>query len=213
MGASFMRQRLERFKLPGLPRIIAERATSRITQLHKQLPPRVLGACFKLLCNMWVTDRRLRGRYAAGPCRFSCGGLGSEDSVEHYFGCRVVRRFATSVLHMRCRFTPLREHIFLTAPVCRDTQEPFWFERSALCTYAVYRVVNAARQMPIGMLRSDAEGMRALRQALCEGTRGHARAAEAACWSPWLAAPLVRALPPPEEAVAAGRPAKRRRIL
>ena len=65
----------------------------------------------------------------------------------------------------------------LAAPTCAEVEaSTSWWARIALLQYAVHRTTNAVRHSG-GPQLPEEEVMRAVRQGLLEGVRGHAAAA------------------------------------
>jgi hypothetical protein len=164
-----VREKLERWKLPGTPRVVADRFLRHIAQLGHLVPPRVIAAVFSTAWNRWCTARRFQHRNrACNHCRLGCGG-GAEDSIEHYSRCRAVREFHATVLNLQ-----------------DDWLLPFWLGThnsqgndadllacGAIGAFAVYSVTNVARH---GGSFSHAEAKHALGQAAKEATLGHGKA-------------------------------------
>lgn len=164
------RRKLERWGF--MDRRQAARSLARLKELHSLVPPRVLAAAIGCMWNRWPTSRRKQRRGC--QCLLGCGV--GEDSVEHYNGCRLTRLAARRWLGMEFRVSLPMEHWMLVAPTCSEVEEvPGWWGRIALLQYAVQRVTNAARDGHRVRL-AEVEILRALRQGLLEGARGHHKA-------------------------------------
>ena len=70
------------------PRVLSERAISRLAWLSQHVPPRVHAANVRLHLNAWHTRRRYQQKDES-PCCF-CGRQ-VLDSLEHIFQCDLVR--------------------------------------------------------------------------------------------------------------------------
>ena len=91
-----IRSKLQRWRLPAYPWLLAERAYRILQAAFALTPPRVAQAYFSLLWNGWTTGRRFQRRERC----VICGGDSKEDSLEHCF-CPVMRRVATEVLSLQ----------------------------------------------------------------------------------------------------------------
>ena len=160
-----IRHKLERWHLPGRPRVVADRFLDRLARLRLLAPPRVSAAVFSTAWNRWCTERRFQRRGGMGNvCRLGCGGR-AEDSIEHYARCRTVRRFHASSLRIVDDWLLPRWLGTHDAQVSDDQ-----LLLGALGAYAAYRTTNAARAE--GAL-SEQEAFRALQQSLREAVGGH----------------------------------------
>jgi len=163
-----MRQKLRRWQMPGLPRIISDRANRRLVKLRDLAPPRVCAAMLSTLWNRWTTKRRFQQR---GRCVLLCSETAS-DCIEHYANCPVVRRSALRHLNLRLRPWPhaLVDFMGLSGPPTANHPSDAALARTALLVYATYIVTNAARhKSPADMT----EAMDMMKQAIWEGARGH----------------------------------------
>ena len=118
--------------------------------------PRVIAAVFGTAWNRWVTARRFQNRGAQGNlCVLGCGA-GTNDSIEHYSRCRVLRHCHS-------------EHLGVTAewllPIwlgCADQLSDEQRAKGALGVYVSYRLTNLGRNTP-GFSRQEArDGFRNL---------------------------------------------------
>jgi hypothetical protein len=198
-----IRTNLDRWKLPGLPRTTADKFADQLTQLKRLAPPRVAAAVFGTDWNRWCTFRRFQQRNnPLNTCKVGCGGE-AEDSIEHYSRCKILRK-----LH--------KDELGLEA----DWLLPLWLGlggrngeekmnsnlqhfSGALGAYAAYRTTNLARHSQ-GLTAAGAA--QAFRQALLEGTAGHATATK------MLHQLRSRSRPPQGAGSASERPNKQRRL-
>ena len=152
----------------------AARSLARLRDLSEVVPPRVMSAALGCVWNRWPTARRKQIRDS--PCLLGCGH--GEDSREHYAACRRSREAARKWLAVEYRISRPRDHWAFAAPSCVEVEAlDGWWARVALLQYAVQQTTNAARA--VGRLSGDmdeATCMRALRQGLIEGARGHSAA-------------------------------------
>ena len=135
-----------------------------LRQLSTLVTPRVQSAVFSTMWNRWTTARRFQG---AGTCVL-CRVPHTQDSIEHYAKCPVVKRLAAQFLHLDPRqFVNL--HSFLLVNPLVNTKETL--TTIALLVYATYRCTNFQRhaQTP---LPPDAL-YDAMTQWVREGVRGH----------------------------------------
>ena len=91
-----IRSKLQRWRLPAYPWLLAERAYRILQAAFALTPPRVAQAYFSLLWSGLTTGRRFERRERC----VICGGDSTEDSLEHYF-CPVMRRVATEVFSLQ----------------------------------------------------------------------------------------------------------------
>ena len=164
-----IRTNLERWRLAGLPRVVADRFAERISCLNRLAPPRVAAAVFSTGWNRWCTFRRFQQRSnPLNTCKIGCGGE-AEDSIEHYCRCRIMRRFHREELGLDSDWL-LPHWLGVQGPPV-SVEQHF---QGALGAYAAYRITNMARHCQ-GC--SEETARRAFQQALVEGTIGHPRAA------------------------------------
>ena len=181
-----MRQRLQRWKLPGFPRRHARQALQNLAELRDLAPPRVSAAVLSTMWNRWVTARRFQ-RSAA--CVLGCSPT-ARDSIEHYACCPFVREAASAYLHLRLRGPPEAVSDFLlvsTPPGQRQPQSVI--TRMALLVYATYVVTNNARHGEMSRGRTEMIGM--LQQGILQAAEGHC-GAEAALRSITMSERAVR---------------------
>jgi len=164
-----VRQKLERWKLSGPPRVVADRFLCRISKLGALVPPRVVAAVFSTAWNRWCTARRFQKRdRACNNCCLGCGG-GAEDSIEHYSRCKAVRDFHNSVLNIQAEWLL---PFWLGVHSSQGYDEEL-LACGAIGAFAVYMVTNKARH---GGFLSTAEAKQALHQAAKEAVLGHRKA-------------------------------------
>ena len=157
----------------------------RLKTLAKLTTPRVHSAVYGAIWNRWCTLRRFQQR---GHCRL-CQLPHTEDSIEHYPFCTIVKRIATTRLHLH-HTTQVNIHTFtLTNPFLR-TQEQL--VRAALLIYATYRALNHQRRSETPL--NPEELHHAMSQWVVEGARGHTRTchALASTWTEQTGNPLPR---------------------
>ena len=170
------RHKLRRWRLDGLPAVVARRVAMRFQELVPLAPPRVRAAVLSTLWNRWTTHRRFQQRGAAGDyCLLCCGGAGASDSLEHYGRCKVVWTVAERALRLPGPGSPgAWARFLLAAPDLDPAGAPDALCRVALLVYATYTVVNMARQQaPFGHAAVAAD---ALEHTLREAARGHDKA-------------------------------------
>ena len=165
-----MRERLERWRLPGLPLRVARRVLRRLEVLRRIAPPRLGAAVFSTAWNRWCTAHRLFQRREA--CVLGCGGPDAGDTLEHYSACRVVRKFASSFLNLNYAGVRGLEVFVLAAP---ELEVEGLLVRCAILAYAVWRHTETTRRSG-GRANTEQFHLQALQQAAREGVRGHARA-------------------------------------
>ena len=157
----------------------------RLKTLAKLTTPRVHAAAYGAIWNRWCTLRRFQQR---GHCRL-CQLPHTEDSIEHYPFCTIIKRIATARLHLH-HATQVNIHTFtLTNPFLR-TQEQLI--RAALLIYATYRALNHQRRSETPL--NSEELHHAMSQWVVEGARGHTRTcrALASAWTGEAGNPLPR---------------------
>ena len=71
-------------------------ALHHLRQLNKVVTPRVQSAVFSTMWNRWTTARRFQRHQACLLCR----GPHTQDAIEHYAKCPVVKRLAAQFLHL-----------------------------------------------------------------------------------------------------------------
>jgi hypothetical protein len=129
------------------------------------VPPRVHNALVSSLHNRWCTTRRFQQRQRG--CMLGCGS--DMDALEHYAGCPRLRQALRPHCHGLDPGNLLRFWIGLDSPTSPDLCVV-----AALGCYAAYRRTNAVRAGETDT--SEDTTLRALRQLLREGARGHPRA-------------------------------------
>ena len=164
-----MRRKLERWHLPGFPRVTAAGVIRRLHDLRRLVPPRVQVAVLSIFYNRWATARRFQ-RDAAGKCCLGCGG---DDAVEHYLRCRIARQFAATHLGLNASGSEMWSLLLLAdrPPHLPDNEKTLGL--AAMLVYVLYRATNALRRLPP---QGGGEVQRVMRQVLFEAVRGHARA-------------------------------------
>ena len=171
--------------LQRTPNWQARSAHQRLKTIATLTTPRVHAAVYGAIWNRWCTLRRFQQQ---GRCRL-CTQPHSEDSIEHYAHCNVVKRLASSRLRL-CGSTQVNLHTFTcTNPLIRTQEE---LTRAALLVYSTYRALNHQR-LSKEPLETD-ELHNAMCQWVVEGARGHARtcATIANTWTDQPGTPLPR---------------------
>ena len=149
-----LRRRLDRWQLDLPPGRRVGRAVLLLQGLAGHVPPRVIAAILRTLCNGVITARRFQQK---GACRFGCGG---EDSLEHYAGCQHVRDFYRAALGLH--LTGLASFLLLLpAP-------PGVLFKGALGVYALSHALNHARHQGLSFVQA--------REALAQGLHQAVRA-------------------------------------
>ena len=159
----------------------AERTKNNLQLLKKLTPPRVCGAVWGLIWNRWTTDRRLK-QNRNSRC-ILCKAVGSEDSVEHYCKCEVVKRLLASRLNLST-FKFANAHAWaLCSPEITTTAQ---LTCVAIAIYATYMVTNRLRHT--GTQLGEEDTFQALVQSCKEGVKGHNPASNVynSCWIPDL---------------------------
>ena len=148
----------------------ARSSHQRLKELAHLVTPRVHAAVFGSIWNRWCTLRRFQSR---GRCRL-CQRPLTEDSIEHYACCTVVRDVAARKL----RLDPIL-HVNIYSFTCTNplilTEEVL--SRIALLIYATYRALNYQRHAVLPLQGEDLQ--HAISQWLIEGTRGHPKSSHA----------------------------------
>ena len=88
----FVRCRLVRWRLNGLPARVTTWATRNLSVITKRCKTCVASAYLRTILNGWCTARRFRsmpGKKGMGSCLFGCGR--GVDSIEHYAHCAILR--------------------------------------------------------------------------------------------------------------------------
>ena len=155
----------------------------RLRSLAKLTTPRVHAAVYGAIWNRWCTRRRFQQR---GPCRL-CQLPLTEDSIEHYPFCSIIKRLATTRLRLHLA-TQVNIHTFtLTNPLLRTQDQLI---RASLLIYTTYRALNHQR-LSESPLNSE-ELHHAMSQWVVEGARGHTRTCQAlaSTWTDQLGNPL-----------------------
>ena len=116
---------------------LSRRFVKAIAVLRGAVPPCVLAAVIRTLCNGWCTKRRFQQR-AMNTCCLNrdCPG---EDSIEHYCSCSMVHNFAWEKLRLRVCSRSLK-HFLLLATLDKVT-----LVKQALLLYATYSISNQGR--------------------------------------------------------------------
>jgi len=92
---SRMRSKLDRWNLPGIPRVTASRCLEALAVLKRRSPPKIAAAFLRTLWNGWLTGRRFQ---MFRGCMFRCGEFYHEDSLEHYSSCATIHKFRKTFL-------------------------------------------------------------------------------------------------------------------
>ena len=138
-----IREKIQRWHLPGPAATVARRITKRLGELQGLVAPRVQSACLSTLFNRWCTPRRFQQRDShRNRCLLGCPGL-AEDSIEHYVHCGTIHAVADTYLHMRQYFPLQAEHFMLASRVLQDGEV---LTCMAILTYAAYMATNHYRQ-------------------------------------------------------------------
>ena len=161
-----VRHKLERWRLPGLPRQTADRYEKHMLQVSRTAPPRVTAAVISTAWNRWCTARRFQARDSpANICQLGCGG-DAEDSIEHYCRCSVITECHKAMLGIQPQW--LLPLWIGTHDKCKNEDVRI---RGAVGAYAAYKTTNMARHM--GGITSEA-AKRAFHQAVSDATAGSA---------------------------------------
>ena len=94
-----MRQKMDKWKLVGIPGILERRTLYNCMLLKEYCAPRVVSAYFRELWNDWVTDARIPSLFATQGRDLRKCMLGCEDnidSLDQYCICPIFSRFALS---------------------------------------------------------------------------------------------------------------------
>ena len=144
----------------------ARSAHQRLKTLAQLVSPRVHASVFGSIWNRWCTLRRFQFR---GRCRL-CQSLHSEDSIEHYAFCSVVKELAARRLRLDTQ-RHVNLHTFTLTNPCLNTKQ--LLSRAALLIYATYRALNFQRRASTAL--HGEELYNAMCQWVVEGARGHAQ--------------------------------------
>ena len=161
--------KFKRWFPPAPAPAIVDRVLQNLRQLRTLVTPRVQAAMISTLWNRWTTARRFQVQ--GSPCLLGCNCPSGEDSIEHYLACPIV--LSVAARRLRLHFPP-----GMSAPCCMlahtppaTVDVPSWLLRCGVLVYATYRTTNTARNR--GQLTPPVAEA-ALREAIYEGTRGHA---------------------------------------
>jgi hypothetical protein len=165
-----MRQKLDRWRLPGMEETLARRSLRRLVWLRDLVTPRVCAAVLSTMWNRWPTARRYQ---KDGRCVLLCSST-AQDSIEHYACCPVIRDAARRHLNLHLRGWPYALTDLMLASGPPTARHPTEDERIrvAILNYAAYLTTNSARHCPP---QDAAEAAAMLQQAIAEGARDHAR--------------------------------------
>ena len=163
---AFLRGRLERWRLQEAPiGIMTRRSVQRLTKIFSLTTVRVGVVIFRTWLNGWCTARRFQ--HKDSKCVFNCECAFSEDSIEHYAFCPIIRRFATQHLHLSAN---------LVGAMCpflclnRYTNDSTLIVQ-CLLTYATYTASNRIR---FGGINPASICMNEfLMQIMCQGAFNH----------------------------------------
>ena len=157
----------------------------RLKKIATLTTPRVHAAVFGAIWNRWCTLRRFQQR---GRCRL-CQQPSTEDSIEHYSRCAIVRRVAQKRLRLDSS-TQVNIHTFTCTNPLLHTEEQL--TRAALLIYATYRALNHQRMSETPL--TPEELYSAMSQWIVEGARGHAPTSQilATTWTEQPGTPLPR---------------------
>ena len=159
--------------LTGPPGICTPKIRRRLMRLQSLAPPRVCAAVFRSLWNGWCTHRRFQQRSSAtNCCRLGCP-TSSEDSLEHYCRCPVMRRFAAVRLRTHIDPASAMDIWMLNSQMLDDDT---MLTRLAILHYVVYTLVN--RQRCRAPLCAD-DVPDAMDQIALQGVAGHTSAQQA----------------------------------
>ena len=138
-----IRNKLERWQLPGRPATNTSRARKMINAAFKFTAPRVAYAYFSMLWNGWTTSRRFQRR---DKCVI-CGKEGTADSIEHYLLCHLSQLLATNIFRMRHSRDYVDRGIFLQDKFALNK----YIEKDELVTkllyiHVIYSLQNLCRR-------------------------------------------------------------------
>ena len=94
-----VRHKLDRWRVPQLPRVRVAHGLALLTALRGRAPPRVWAAMWRTLWNGWATSRRTQGRHGFGGCMFRCSAT-APDSIEHYSSCQCLHAVTGALLNL-----------------------------------------------------------------------------------------------------------------
>jgi hypothetical protein len=164
-----MRCKLERWRLPGPPRVVADRVLRRLDTLRDKVHPRVSAAVLSTLWNRWTTRRRFQ--QCGGSCVLRCS-YSAQDSIEHYARWPVIREAARTHLRLTLRHWPfgLADFLLSSGPPHGCAISDQELVRWALLVFAAYTTTNAARHRIPASAQESADMMQ---QAIWEGAANH----------------------------------------
>ena len=165
-----MRQKLQRWQLPGPPAVVAARVLRRLHTLKPLVAPRMSAAVLSTLWNRWTTGRRFQRQ---DVCVLGCSPAAA-DSIEHYACCPIIRTAARRFLGLHMRPWPhaLCDFMLTTGPPSAAHPSRACLTHSAILLYVAYNITNAARHKAP---RTGAEAVAMMQQAIAEGVRDHPR--------------------------------------
>jgi len=148
----------------------SRRALASLQLLQQLVPPRVCAAALSTLWNRWCTHRRYQKRFCAtNRCMLGCGNT-AEDSIEHYFHCRVTQDILQRQLNLPPPlFANLHSGLLCNANIQTKDQ----LTSVALLIYGLYSTTNRIRHTS-GILASQVPDM--LVQYIREGAKHHPNA-------------------------------------
>ena len=145
------------------PRWRAEKAHWLLTLLGKWVTPRVQSAVFSACWNRWTTA----GRFQKFNACLLCHRENSEDKLEHYCKCSVIKETFSRFLRMDpSKFACLHTFVMVNHELAHREEVVL----SALLIYGVYTLTNRLRHNRVYTCTSAVE---ALKQAIREGAKGH----------------------------------------
>ena len=166
-----IRIKLQRWKLVGLERRVADSYSRMLQRLARLVPPRVAQSVWKTAWNAWITARRFQ--QAGSRCVLRCNSQAGEDSIEHYARCSVTRDLCTGFVGLREDHHSKWLGNFVVLGSNRGSVDDMTLVRRAVVVYAVYRATNSLRHTP----SDDYDVVKDMvHQFVREAVRGHTHA-------------------------------------
>ena len=135
--------------------------------MTKLVPPRVAAAVWGLVWNRWCTSRRFQQK---SPCVLGCSD--SEDSIEHYLGCKIAKEAGRRMLKIDEGFARRKQLMLATTRFKNDDEQTCW----AILTYGIYMVTNEHRGQQ-GKTAEPEELIQEIMQHVRQAVMGHRAAA------------------------------------
>ena len=148
----------------------SRRALANLQLLRQLAPPRVCAAALSTLWNRWCTHRRYPKRHlSTNRCMLGCGDT-AEDSIEHYFHCKITKDVLRRQLNLP---PPLLANLHSGLLCNANIQNTDQLTTLALLNYGLYNTTNYIRHTPSTPPNQITD---MLMQHIREGARHHSNA-------------------------------------